>query len=93
MLALRRRNAIGIAKEESKKQRERRKRGAVRPSHRGAREEREKERTADERQSGGIETQSAACLFLPAAPQDVFHPIFQLELAFLEGDFFDLFGF
>ncbi len=27
------------------------------------------------------------------ATQDVFHPIFQLKLSFLEGDFFELFGF
>ena len=25
-------------------------------------------------------------------PQDLFHPVFELQLAFLEGDFFDLFG-
>jgi hypothetical protein len=31
--------------------------------------------------------------FLPVLAQDVFHPIFQLQLPFLEGDFFDLFWF
>jgi hypothetical protein len=31
------------------------------------------------------------CLAMPA--QDVFHPVFQLQLALFEGDFFDLFWF
>src|SRR5262245_13499970 len=31
------------------------------------------------------------CLTMTA--QDVFHPVFQLQLALLEGDFFELFGF
>src|SRR5258707_5062541 len=29
---------------------------------------------------------------LPVAALDVFHPVFELQFAFLEGDFFDLFG-
>ena len=29
-------------------------------------------------------------LLLPMPAQDVFHPIFQLQFAFLQGDFFDL---
>jgi len=27
------------------------------------------------------------------APQDVFHPVLELQLLLLEGDFFELFGF
>jgi len=32
-------------------------------------------------------------VFLAVPAQDVFHPVFQLQLAFFEGDFFDLFWF
>jgi hypothetical protein len=32
-------------------------------------------------------------VLLPLASKDVFHPVLQLQLAFLEGDFFELFGF
>ena len=83
-----------IAKEEREEESERHEEDREDPPNRSARDERESKRTADERQSGGIEAQSAVRLGrkLAVAPQDVFHPIFQLQLSFLEGDFFDLFG-
>jgi hypothetical protein len=31
-------------------------------------------------------------LTLPVAPEDVLHPVLELQLALLQGDFFDLFG-
>ena len=87
--------SIGVAEEEGEEECERHEGDREDPPNRGARNERESKRTADERQSGGVEAQSAVRLGrgLAMAPQDVFHPILQLELAFLEGDFFDLFGF
>src|SRR6185369_5979681 len=86
---------IGISKEEREKQRERHAWDREDPHTRDAGQERDRERTADERQTGGIETQSAARLRLAVVPvpaQNVLHAVFQLEFSLLEGDFFDLFG-
>jgi hypothetical protein len=44
------------------------------------------------RQIGDRPIDDSLCL-LAVSAEDVLHPIFQLELAFLEGDFFELFGF
>src|SRR5438105_425487 len=90
-VVVRRRGAVWIAEEEGEKGAEREKRNGKNPRDSGARDEREGQRAANERQAGGIQTQPLT--LLTVAPQDVFHPVFQLQLAFLEVGFFDLLGF
>src|ERR671937_3036773 len=80
-----------IAEEEDEEGAEREKRYRENPRDSGARNERECQRAANERQAGGIQTQPLT--LLTVAAQDVFHPVFQLELAFLEVDFFELLRF
>src|SRR5438552_3162197 len=58
----------------------------------------ESRRTADPDATGGPRAHPCVCvlllllLLIAAAPDDVFHPIFELKLAFLEVGFFDLLG-
>src|SRR5919198_4633877 len=80
-----------IAEEEDEEGAEREKRYRENPRDSGARNEREGQRAANERQAGGIQTQPLT--LLTVTPQDVFHPVFQLQLTLLEIDFFELFGF
>ena len=51
------------------------------------------ERRTSEPQSSSFYLMMRMLLMLPMLAQDHFHSILERELAFLEGDFFDLFGF
>ena len=82
---------LRIAEEEREKCAERDERDRVDPRDRRAGEKSEGERPADERRARRIETQLGVLHAIAA--DDVLHPILQLQLLLLEGDFFELFGF
>ncbi len=48
---------------------------------------------SDWQQPDGLHDGLLVRLQMPVAPQDVFHAVLDLQLALLESDFFELFGF
>ena len=89
-IGVRRDEAFRVAEKEGEKRAERDERDREDPPNRRAGKNRKKKRATDERRARGIEAQLGVLHAMP--PQDVFHPILQLQFFLFEGDFFDLFG-
>ena len=84
------RRAVRVAKEEGEKRPDRNERQCRDPAERQSDSERESDCDGDERPARRVEAQLRVLHAM--APQNAFHPVFQVQFLFFEGDFFDAFG-